>query len=265
MDHKRARGARGELVKAYSAVMNPPPAPDPRLDRRIHFDPESRNFAIRTLLPPAPPRSYTWAVKGTTPAVLDQGREGACVGFGWAAELAARPHAQTGITNQTALDLYHLAQTLDDEPGEAYSGTSVLAGAKAAQKSGHIKSYWWATSLQEVVAAIGYHGPVVLGINWYAQMYETGADGWVRGVGVGEPVGGHCILLRGVRIVWRTDAPPAASGLRRFEHVDTQKSYGLLRNSWSASWGIEGDGKIRLADLDVLLHAQGEACAPVKC
>jgi C1A family cysteine protease len=35
------------------------------------------------------------------------------------------------------------------------------------------------------------------------------------------------------------------------------------RNSWGSSWGAGGDFYIKVADLERLLKAQGEACVPV--
>lgn len=64
---------------------------DPRLDRLVQFDERSRGYGIVPLLEAqdkTQPRSYTW---GCDIRTLDQGREGACVGFAWAGEAAARP------------------------------------------------------------------------------------------------------------------------------------------------------------------------------
>jgi hypothetical protein len=60
---------------------------DRTLDRLVEFDERSRNFSAAVGLETYPFRSYTWACD----PVLDQGREGACVGFAWAHELSARP------------------------------------------------------------------------------------------------------------------------------------------------------------------------------
>jgi hypothetical protein len=107
---------------------------DVRLDRVPHFDERSRSFSVADVLPSTKLRSRTWPCA----VHLDQKAEGACVGFGWSHELAAQPVVVRGVTNGTARSLYRLAQTLDDEPGEAYEGTSVLAGAKAVQQHGFL-------------------------------------------------------------------------------------------------------------------------------
>ena len=110
---------------------------DPRLDRIVQFDDRSRNYPIRAQITPkqaSKPRSYTWSVgKG-----LDQGNEGSCVGFSWAHELIARPAVFLYADyNYARNQIYKAAQEIDEWPGVAYEGTSVLAGAKIVKKLKH--------------------------------------------------------------------------------------------------------------------------------
>lgn len=213
---------------------------DYKLDRVVQFDEKSRDYPIRALVGAQKPRSYSWACSVT----LDQGSEGACVGFGWTHEKAAKPVPVSGMTNALALDTYHLAQTLDEWPGESYSGTSVLAGVKAGQQQGYYGEYRWAFGLDDVVLSLGYRGPVVLGIPWYDGMYTPvlkDSDYWVSVTGA--KVGGHCILARAVNV---------------------QQRFVVLHNSWGSDWGRNGDARIGFDDLDRLLHEDGEACIPVE-
>lgn len=210
---------------------------DQRLDRLVEFDEKSRAFPIRTLLPAKTPRSYTW--RGYR--VLDQGREGACVGFGWAHELLARPVVIQGVTEQTALDIYHRAQQLDEYPGENYSGTSVLAGAKTVSEKHYLDEFRWGFSLNDLILTLGYHGPVVLGLNWYTGMMNTDADGRIHVTGQIE--GGHCVLADSVRVAARTISGP---------------------NSWGYDWGLSGRWTISFDDMERLLGEQGEQCIPVR-
>lgn len=214
---------------------------DPRLDRIPSFDPKSRSFPIRTLLERSgatKPRSFTWRV----PIALDQGDEGACVGFGWSHELAARPVSIHDITNDTAFALYKRAQELDEWPGNDYSGTSVLAGAKAVEEAGFLKEYRWAFGLEDVRLTIGYHGPVVLGLNWYDGMFTPQGDG--RIAPTGDLAGGHCILAYSVS-----------------EKLKVVR----LWNSWGPNWWHGGSWcYLTFDDLDKLLNEQGEACVPVR-
>lgn len=212
-------------------------ADDPRLDRVQEFDEKSRNFPITAVIREAAfPRSYTWRAGPVT----DQGKEGACVGHGWTGELSAYPApAKLADPNRYAYDLYKACQKIDEWPGEAYSGTSVLAGAKELTTRGMIKEYRWAFGLDDLIMAIGHKGPAVLGIPWYSSMYDAPKGKVTVG---GSLVGGHCILARGVSMTFRTV---------------------LLRNSWGPSWGLGGDARISFTDLDRLLKEGGEACVPV--
>jgi hypothetical protein len=207
----------------------------PLLDRRVEFDSKSRSYPIRQLLPVKPLRSYTWACD----TYLDQGQEGTCVGHAWAHEIAARPNVHKA-DSQLAHDLYRRARQLDQWPGEDYSGTSVLAGAKATQEAGYLTEYRWGFGIDDLLATLAYHGPAVLGINWMTDMWDVDDAGYIHATGT--VAGGHAILAHGVNI--------------KSESV-------LLRNSWGITWGRRGGCRITFADLDQLLHDEGEACVPV--
>lgn len=215
---------------------------DPRLDRRVEFDEKSRDYPIRALVAARPFRSYTWSIG----AFLDQGREGACVGFAWSHELVARPWVVRAVDDAFARRVYRRAQQLDQWPGESYDGTSVIAGAKACHELDLIREYRWAFGLDDLRLAIGYAGPAVLGLNWYSGMFEPDDDG--RIAPTGSLAGGHAILAY---------------------RVDERRERVWLHNSWGADWGVDdrhfGGGKcwLSFADLDRLLGEDGEACVPV--
>ena len=221
---------------------------DPRLDRLPEFDERSRAFGVRAILSESelekPIRSYTWSV----PVSLDQGSEGACVGFSWAHEIAAKPYPDRNITDDIALGLYHWAQDNDEWPGNDYSGTSVLAGAKAVMNLGLLKEYRWAFGLEDLERAVSFHGPAVLGINWYTGMMHPDTDGRIRPTGQIE--GGHAILHPRVR------SPRFA--------IKRHRSTAWLYNSWGPGWGPLGPWcYLTWDDLGQLLAEQGEACIPV--
>lgn len=213
---------------------------DRTFDRIPSFDERSRDYPIRPLLQVAaatlPLRSYTWSCAG----VLDQGPDGACVGFGWSGELLARPAVVPGIDNAQALRLYHAAQRVDEWPGEAYEGTSVLAGAKTVKAAGFMGEYRWAFNVDDVLATLGYHGPVVVGWNWRDGMWDIDGDGYVHATG--DVVGGHCVFLRAVNV--------------RHQAV-------LIQNSWGIGWGMNGCAHLSWDDLEQLMADDGEACVPV--
>jgi hypothetical protein len=222
------------------------------LDWVPRHDPRSRDFPISAVVNPTRRRDKIWA----NGPILDQGQEGACVGFGWAAEAFAAPvrvrleQMRPGIArepNQFARDIYSTAQKIDEWEGEAYEGTSVLAGAKVMGQIGLVKEYRWAFGIEQVADAVLAKGPVVIGIPWYESMYDTRSDGVVEVSG--SVVGGHCLLVVGYRV---------ASG-----RLDYQDGF-LLQNSWGAGWGVNGVGLISKADLAWLLQQQGEACVPTR-
>lgn len=232
---------------------------DRTFDWQSHHDPRSLRYPVRTALGDAVERrSKFWRA---SPIRLDQGSEGACVGFGWTAEALAKPGVvQIGDGHWAdaewfALEMYRAAQRVDEWPGEAYEGTSVLAGAKIMQRSGLIGSYRWAFSIDDVIDALcaparDGGGPVVIGIPWRESMYETRPGGLVEVDGT--VVGGHCILLTGYHTrlrIWKE------GWRKRFEVV-------RWRNSWGMSYGVRGDGYIRPEDLEALLADAGEACVP---
>jgi hypothetical protein len=209
-----------------------------KFGRRVEFDERSRLFPIRKLLPKiAKPRSYTWSC-GVN---LDQGSTPACTGFSMAQEWAARPVVVPNVTDKTGMDIYRLAQELDEWAGHNYDGSSVLGAAKAATQLGKILEYRWAFGVEDLILAIGYHGPAVLGINWYRGMMNPDAAGLVRVIG--EIAGGHAILCNGYNV--------------------TTKLF-RLHNSWGASWGIKGECFVTKADMTRLLFEQGECCIPVR-
>jgi hypothetical protein len=230
---------------------------DRRLDRVPSRDDRSMQYPLRAILGGTiTPVAKSWPLGPVT----DQGREGACVGHGWTSDAMASP-ARVRIGNAwkkpTFLDdpsswaykVYRDAQKIDEWPGEDYGGTSVLAGAKIMQQRGLIGEYRWAQSITDVRDALITRGPVIIGIDWYDSMYETDAKGLVT-VG-GTVVGGHCLLVYGFNPALRIGGK-------------VQAVY-RWRNSWSTSYGVNGNGIIRAGDLEDLLNARwAEAAMPVQ-
>jgi hypothetical protein len=218
---------------------------DPRLARLRQFDERSRNFPIMaTVGTTKQPRSYTWRCD----QYLDQGSEGACVGFSMTHELAARPAEVKHLSAPFAREqVYWEAQKIDPWPGGAYpgaegqyEGTSVLAGAKMLKRLGYIDAYRWAFGLDDLVMAVGYKGPAVLGVAWYEGMFDIAACGHLHIIG--QMAGGHAIMCKGVNVKDKTFT---------------------LHNSWGPRWGNGGDALIHWDEMDRLLHEQGEAVIPM--
>jgi hypothetical protein len=211
-----------------------------KMDRIQEFDDRSRNFPIRQLIGASTPRSYTWRCN----AQLDQGAEGSCVGFGVTHELIARPAEVKGLDEKYAKEqIYWEAQKNDPWDGGSYpgatpfyEGTSVLAGVKQAHKLGWMESYHWAFGIEDLKMGVGYHGPAVIGINWYSGMFIPDSNGFIHASGY--VAGGHCILVNSVNI---------------------KKQRFTLHNSWGANWGIKGECYISFDDMNLLLKDRGEA------
>jgi hypothetical protein len=215
-------------------------------------DERSKNFPIRAAIPERPTRRTK---KWRNGIILDQGREGACVGFGWTAEALSTPVAvdlkrlkADAPEDPTAFAhyIYNSAKKIDYWEGEDYEGTSVLAGAKMMQQLGLIKEYRWCFRIEDVIDALLTKGPVVLGIYWYESMYEA-KDG-ILDVS-GDIVGGHCIAAVGFKLA--KDSPTGEDTI-------------ILQNSWGYSWGTWGLAEIRVRDLKALLDNDGEACVVTK-
>lgn len=219
---------------------------DRRLDRIPLFDRHSLNYPVGDALNEEQQKlvSHAWTAPDGTP-VLDQGQEGACVGFGVTNELLWYPVAVPGLDAAFAREkIYWVAQREDPWPGGAYpdanpryEGTSVLYGVKAAADLGYYTEYRWATSEKELALGVGYLGPAIIGVDWYQGMFHPDPNGFIRPTG--DKAGGHCTLLTG---------------------IDITGDYYILHNSWGSTWGNQGNCKIRRKHMAKLLADNGEAC-----
>lgn len=204
---------------------------------RIVFDERSLNYPIRSTLSEETAVSRRWPCYTR----LDQDGVGACVGFGWAQELAADPVSVAGVNNDLGFRIYREAQKIDEWPGEAYEGTSVLAGAKIVQQMGFMDEYRWAFGIQDVIDTLSQKGPVVFGVPWYDSMYAPKADGQM--VIGGTAPGGHAFMG---------------------DEVDVERRRIWMLNNWTRNWGIDGRAWMTFEDWDRLLRQGGQACVPVK-
>lgn len=167
-----------------------------KLGWRFEKDSRSLNYLIKDALPPLAykkPKTAIWKDK----AILNQGSVGSCVGNGWAGFLMTEPKQTKVLTEDDALRIYHRAQDLDAWPGTNYEGTSVLAGVKATMElfPGVIDHYRWALDIDDMIATLGYFGPVVVGVKWYTEMDSPDKDGFVSVTGSNR--GGHCFEVNG--------------------------------------------------------------------
>jgi hypothetical protein len=216
---------------------------DPRLGRLPAADP--RDYPMRRLLAeaPSPPRPRPWPMFRPP---LDQGQEGTCVGHGWKHWMLVAPTIQTTPTRSpTAVEIYDEATFRDEWEGNERDrsfGTSVRAGAKALQARGILGVYAFAQSVEDVLAWLSGHGPVVVGLDWHETMMVPDAEGIIRASG---PVyGGHCVAL---------------------DWWDARRGLLWGPNSWGRGWGPrKGRFALPVEDLGRLLAAGGDACTAVE-
>lgn len=235
-------------------------------DWAARFDPRSLNFRAAPGVTAMPTTGAVWPVG----PVLDQGREGACVGMGCSGAVAAAPSSRSGVNLAYALSWYRRAQRLDEWAGEAYEGTSVLAGAKVGRERRLWSGFRWAKSPAELAAGIldTTLGPAVIGVQWSEQLYEVPATGLLPGDVTLDPDMGHCVLLFGYLPAWNPDA--ADEGAQRLlERMGllgawqaAREPVFLLLNSWGQSWGHKGTAVAPLSLVRRWFAARGEFALP---
>lgn len=208
------------------------------LGRIVVPDERDHEFLMATVAPAAAPTaSRMWDLG----PVLDQHQTPHCVAFAWGQFLQTAPilTALKPLGGGAFLDrLYMRSRTLDGITGRG--GSSVRGGAKAVQGDGRLASYVWGYDVDTIRRFILSTGPVVMGTDWYASMFDPTPDGYL--VPSGHVVGGHAWLLSG---------------------YDAARDAFQMINSWGAGWGNNGTAWVRAGDLRVLLN-NGEACSAVE-
>lgn len=221
------------------------------LGRRHAPDPRDQGYLLRELTVTAkaaarkPRINRYWYSQGWWG---DQGETQQCVAYSWLHWIEDGPttHRPKKPGTPPMFDpaaIYAEAQKVDDWPGEepSYFGTSVRAGAKVLQSRGLISEYRWTWSVEDVIDALLYVGPVVVGTNWYRSMFTPDENGIL---GIAGPIdGGHAYVLNGISI---------------------PKNLIRIKNSWGRGWAQKGYAHIMPHDLQRLLNEEGECCLAVE-
>lgn len=179
--------------------------------------------------------SNLWPFNG---ALLDQGDQGHCTGFG-GGNFEINDPVNTPCTNAEAHRLYYLCKDFDGEPG-AENGSTVRSIAKVLRSLGRISNYAFAVSTDEISYWLLHNGPVIVGTEWYEGMFLPDADNVIHPTG--QLAGGHCFLLNA---------------------VCANQTY-QIHNSWGDRWGVHGEALISVTDFAALFEYGGEALAAVE-
>lgn len=202
--------------------------------RHVNHDPLSWNYPAKA---DAPITSKKWTRSGMS---LDQGQIGSCTGNALAGLCNHAPnhHGHPELWETDAVDIYSLGTELDGFDGTyppTDTGCDGNSVSKAARTLGYIKSWTNAFGVDHALASLMF-GPLTIGTNWYADMFNPSPVGLIHPTGDLE--GGHQYVMDG----W-----DAVHGIFRFN------------NSWSNAWGINGRFFMTYADVDTLLGRDGDA------
>lgn len=99
----------------------------------------------------------------------------------------------------------------------------------------------WGWSVEELIDAVRYVGPVVVGTNWYDDMFYPNSRGLIKATG--SIAGGHAYLISG---------------------YNTRNGLFRGKNSWGRGWGRLGRFSIPAEDMSRLISEDGEICLAVE-
>jgi hypothetical protein len=220
------------------------PADNRRFDGvRPAYDERDNRYLVRSLhLPVTVDVTKMWFADGWWG---NQGSTPHCVAYAFTHWLNDGPqlfslfrHRRPGVDTR---EIYCEAQKVDEWEGDCdnpqYDGTSIRAGAKVMQARGFIEHYYWARSVDELIQAVQWVGPVVIGTYWYHGMSWPDRDGFIYPGGTLQ--GAHATVVNG---------------------VDMEAEVIRLKNSWGRHWGDNGHAWMHLADFTRLFNIWCDAC-----
>lgn len=189
------------------------------------------------------------------PLVLNQGNTGTCEGNGWTHWLADGPviHPDIPIGDVATGEKYARELYV-----EATGDTTLQEGAYSRQlvsvllKRGLVGAYYRADTIDEIVTALKFKGPVGFGCDWYRSMDQPrfvsfpSKNAWLDVDEASGIRGGHFFILDGI-----DDAPAEDPPFVR------------MHNSWGPNWAWLGTARISLVDLGKLMVGDAWICEEV--
>lgn len=118
-------------------------------------------------------------------------------------------------------------------------GSSGLGVAKALRARGLVDQYGHATTGEELCALL-QTGPVLMGMSWHSAFSDPGPGGFIDAdpMWASSPLeGGHEVCITALEDVVHDDAG----------ELDYTRTVLRARNSWSRSWGDDGEFRFSLA------------------
>lgn len=245
---------------------------DPRTDRVPLYDETSRKYQMRAVLEDLKKRGIarraSW--RPSKPG-LDQGPDGACVGFSGASGLNASPRrAKPSWDALQAKALYWETQRKDPWEGGSYpgassfyEGTALLTCMQVLLARGHISGFRWIgagsqTPGDDLVDTLELYSGVQLGVPWFGSMFNTRPSGLLD-VEPETPDGYHAIWT-----LCHRNAVIKGEGSKKIDHCVLQQTWG----TWGVPWyGVPGHCFIRTEDIvNELLPKEvyGEGAVPVE-
>ena len=191
----------------------------------------------------------------------DQGREGACVGFGSSMMMSIRNNLSAKAEGDHRYDPRWLWTEAKKHDGFTHTdpndGTTVHAAAGVLNTEGHVKvvnnvdqpvslhegiaAYRWANTIDDIRGAIALQLPVAIGVNWYSNFDQPVSKGtflnkeyWIGQGSLGTVRGGHCVCIYGA-----SDKRQAVA----------------IKNSWGTNYPL---GWMPYATVSRLLKENGE-------
>lgn len=160
------------------------------LDVSLAQDPRNEQFLMSSVLPATVAvgelKSKRWECKPR----LDQGAEGACVGFAGAHWFACAPMEQV-VSKALAKMFYEGAKDFDSWPGSNYEGTSVSGLMRFLRKLGVIGEHWWIYDFDTLLKTLSLKGAVIVGAEWREGCFEPDFYGVISFTGLAK--GGHAV------------------------------------------------------------------------